>query len=268
MKSIRQRNCWKVRPDNLQWSVFGSMGADALALLKQGMEICEEPSGPYMYHEALEKEYEGWEYFLAAENLQQMYERRNCAEGEKLKANRDKAVDKELSEAVKEIRKQTKGILGEVTKSYLFQSTEAFVEDLQLGRDTVEELVRLVKKFSAIFSEKKRSRLVLDFGDMEQLALQILTEKQDGEFVPSPVAKEYQERFREIMIDEYQDSNLIQETILTSVSTISKGKYNLFYGRRYQTEHLQLPFITTGTFYGKIRKLRSGGKSVPADRSP
>ena len=138
-------------------------GADALALLKQGMEICEEPSGPYMYREALEKEYEGWEYFLAAENLQQMYERRNCAEGEKLKANRDKAVDKELSEAVKEIRKQTKGILGEITKSYLFQSTEAFVEDLRLGRDTVEELVRLVKKFSANFSEKKRSRLVLDF---------------------------------------------------------------------------------------------------------
>lgn len=203
-------------------------GADALALLKQGMEICEEPSGPYMYREALEKEYEGWEYFMAAEDLQQMYERRNCAEGEKLKANRDKAVDKELSEAVKEIRKQTKGILGEITKSYLFQSTEAFVEDLRLGRDTVEELVRLVKKFSANFSEKKRSRLVLDFGDMEQLALQILTEKQDGEFVPSPVAKEYQKRFREIMIDEYQDSNLIQETILTSVSTISSGKYNLF----------------------------------------
>ena len=63
---------------------------------------------------------------------------------------------------------------------------------------------------------------------MEHYALQILTKEVDGAFIPSGVAKEYQEKFLEVMIDEYQDSNLIQEAILTSVSTVSKGKYNIF----------------------------------------
>ena len=63
---------------------------------------------------------------------------------------------------------------------------------------------------------------------MEQFALQILAKKTEEGFEPSEVAKEYQDQFREIMIDEYQDSNLIQETILTSISGVSKGKYNIF----------------------------------------
>ena len=61
---------------------------------------------------------------------------------------------------------------------------------------------------------------MIDFQDMEQFALQILTEEKDGSLVPSAVAREYQEQFEEVMIDEYQDSNLIQEAILTSVSTV------------------------------------------------
>ncbi len=48
--------------------------------------------------------------------------------------------------------------------------------------------------------------------------------------MPSAVAEEYQERFAEVMVDEYQDSNLVQETILTSVSGMSKGRNNMFMG--------------------------------------
>ena len=69
---------------------------------------------------------------------------------------------------------------------------------------------------------------MIDFNDMEQFALAILTEDKDGELVPSAVAGEYQDRFDEVMIDEYQDSNLVQETILTSVSRVSRGEYNIF----------------------------------------
>ena len=61
---------------------------------------------------------------------------------------------------------------------------------------------------------------------MEQFALRILTEEKEGKLVPSAVAQEYQERFEEVMIDEYQDSNLVQETILTSVSRESAGQNN------------------------------------------
>ena len=63
---------------------------------------------------------------------------------------------------------------------------------------------------------------------MEQYALRILTRMEEGQRVPSDVAVEYQRQFQEIMIDEYQDSNLIQEEILTSVSGVREGRYNIF----------------------------------------
>ena len=63
---------------------------------------------------------------------------------------------------------------------------------------------------------------------MEQYALRILTEKSEDGFVPSKIAQEYQNQFHEVMIDEYQDSNLIQEAILNSVSTCRSGRYNIF----------------------------------------
>lgn len=203
-------------------------GEDAISLLESGIRTCEEPDGPYMYRETLEVEKEGWKHLMAGENFSEMFERRGYPEGGKLKANRDKGVSKELAEYVKEIRKQTKGFLGEIQKNYFFQSPEEMVEDMILGKASVEELVRLVEGFARAFEEKKRSKNLIDFGDMEQLALRILTEEKEGELVPSLVAAEYQKRFKEVMIDEYQDSNLIQEAILTSVSTISRGNYNVF----------------------------------------
>ena len=75
---------------------------------------------------------------------------------------------------------------------------------------------------------EEASQNMIDFNDMEQFALAILTEEKDGELVPSAVAGEYQDLFDEVMIDEYQDSNLVQETILTSVSKVSRGEHNIF----------------------------------------
>ncbi len=203
-------------------------GEDAISLLESGIRACEEPDGPYMYKETLEAEREGWKSLISGENFSKMFERRGYPEGGKLKANRDKSVSKELAEYVKEIRKQTKGFLGEIQKNYFFQSPEEMVEDLKLGKASVEELVYLVEEFACAFEGEKRRKNLIDFGDMEQLALRILMEEKDGEPKPSAVAREYQKRFKEVMIDEYQDSNLIQEAILTSVSTVSLGNYNIF----------------------------------------
>ena len=90
--------------------------------------------------------------------------------------------------------------------------------DIEASRPYMEELAALVNDFALKFEEKKRTQNMIDFSDMEQYALRILTKNEDGKIVPSEIAKDYREQFAEIMIDEYQDSNLIQETILTSVS--------------------------------------------------
>lgn len=201
---------------------------DAISILENGIAVCEEPDGPYMYKETLEKEIEGWKVFLNSDSLTEFYEKRKYPEGERLKPNRDKSISEELSAFVKEARKQTKELLGDIVKTYLFQPIEEMVTDMAKTKETIEEVTFLVKEFARLYTEAKRSRNLIDFGDMEHLALQILTVEEGEKCFPSPVAKEYQKRFKEIMIDEYQDSNLTQEAILTSVSTVSCGKNNIF----------------------------------------
>ena len=78
-------------------------------------------------------------------------------------------------------------------------------------------------------TEKKREKNLLDFEDMEHLALQILLkEEENGQMVPSDTALEYREQFAEILIDEYQDSNLVQEFLLQSISILRSCKWMSF----------------------------------------
>ena len=115
-----------------------------------------------------------------------------------------------------------------VVEQYFFDAPEELYQDMLSAKSNMEVLAQLVNDFADTFAEKKTGKNMIDFGDMEQFALRILTLEEGGKLVPSKAAKEYQERFAEVMIDEYQDSNLIQEAILTSVSKVSKGSYNIF----------------------------------------
>jgi len=82
-------------------------------------------------------------------------------------------------------------------------------------------LANLVKQLAEKYAEKKNRKSVVDFNDLEHFCLEILTErKEDGSIIPSRTAISYRERFAEILVDEYQDSNLVQETI---INMISKG---------------------------------------------
>ena len=68
----------------------------------------------------------------------------------------------------------------------------------------------------------------MDFSDIEHYALEILLRQEEGQIRPGPVAREYREYFQEILIDEYQDSNLVQEYLLWAVSGEEEGRYNRF----------------------------------------
>lgn len=202
--------------------------SDAVQLLTQGCALCSEPDGPAVYEEALQADMQLLEGLLKADSYRSYYEVFKDISFVRLKSNRDKTVSEEKSALVKAIREEVKLVIKEIAAQYFFQSPEGMLEDMQLCSGAMQELTGLVLRFACAYEEKKRSQNMIDFGDMEQYALRILTEKQEGMFVPSMTALEYQKQFQEIMIDEYQDSNFIQETILTSVSTVSLGKYNIF----------------------------------------
>ena len=133
----------------------------------------------------------------------------------------DKKVINDLKEDSKEIRDKVKKHIKEKTAKLLSCSQEQAVKDLKIITPILEKLLNLVTEFTKNFAEKKKEKNCIDFNDIEHFALKILLDENNN---PTEVAKKYKEKFEEIAIDEYQDSNLVQEAILTS---ISKGN-NIF----------------------------------------
>ena len=123
--------------------------------------------------------------------------------------------------------------------------------DMQAAGRPMKVLVELTLAFTRRFAEEKRARNLCDFHDMEHLALSILV---DEEGQPTDTAKELSGRFKEIMIDEYQDSNLVQEAILTAVSREHEGLRNIFMVGDVEQGVLAPPFPPgkTRAFPGKI----------------
>lgn len=133
----------------------------------------------------------------------------------------DKKVINDLKEDSKAIRDKVKKHIKEKTAKLLSCSQEQAAKDLKIITPILEKLSNLVTEFTKNFAEKKKEKNCIDFNDIEHFALKILLDENNN---PTEVAKKYKEKFEEIAIDEYQDSNLVQEAILTS---ISKGN-NIF----------------------------------------
>ncbi len=115
-----------------------------------------------------------------------------------------------------------KNIIANIKEQYLAYSVEHIKEFSALQYPHIKELVNLVKKLDEIYTLKKRTLNLLDFNDLEHIAINILTDEEGN---PSECAKQISEDFDEIIVDEYQDTNDVQEAILNAVSG---GKSNIF----------------------------------------
>ena len=196
--------------------------------LDYAISICESENGPLVYCDNLNTDKLMLENLANASNFQEMQQAFAELKWITLKSCRDKTVDEEKILLVKRIREDLKDSVKKLAAQYFFDTPEELIKDMAIAKNNMEVLTAMVNAFADTFRAKKQSKNLMDFEDMERYALEILTREEDGEFVPSPAAKELQEKFAEVMIDEYQDSNLIQEAILTSVSRVRDGKYNIF----------------------------------------
>lgn len=201
---------------------------DVRELTEFGISICEKADGPTAYKAALTSDLMQIERLLEIDTFAEMQQAIREMRWESLARNKGKEISEKKTEQVKNLREQVKKIVKRVTEQYFFDDVSELQKDMIQAGKHMDTLVLLVKVFADAFSEEKKSKNLIDFDDMEQYALQILTREENGELVPSEAAESYQQKFAEVMIDEYQDSNLVQEAILTSVSGVSKGNYNIF----------------------------------------
>ncbi|MBO1199498.1 helicase-exonuclease AddAB subunit AddA [Staphylococcus simiae] len=131
----------------------------------------------------------------------------------------------EALEDAKEHYKKYKSLIDKVKNDYFSRSTEDLQNDMHLLAPRVDYLATIVKDVMNEFNLKKRSKNILDFSDYEHFALQILTNS-DG--TPSEIAESYRQQFNEILVDEYQDTNRVQEKILSCIKTGEENNGNLF----------------------------------------
>ena len=130
-----------------------------------------------------------------------------------------KKIESEIKDEAKAIRDDVKKKLNKVLDKILICNSDEANQDIQDMYYILKKLENIILEFQKEFSKRKREKNILDFNDIEHFALEILLkETDDGKIKPTEVANKYKEKYIEIAIDEYQDSNLVQEYILNAVS--------------------------------------------------
>ena len=190
--------------------------------------IALSEDGPLRYAETLELDLQGFDGLEKIESfvdLDAFCERAEKSFG-KLTALRNYTGSVEKKEAVSDGRNAIKKELKELRARYFAMPLEELVEQLNRIRPIAEELVRLSLLYMEAMEEKKAKRHIMDFSDIEHAALRIFVDEKTKEY--RATAMDFKKQFEEIMIDEYQDSNQVQEEIMCAISRESEGRYNMF----------------------------------------
>ena len=199
---------------------------DCEQLLKQALAITQQDDGPDMYEKAVQSDLEKYESLSKLTSFCELYGALSDIKYDRLASSRGFEGDPDKLELVKSLREQAKDVVKKICRQYFFCSPEMMIEQLERTEPMLEEVVRLTKQFADEFAAAKRRKNLVDFHDVEHFALQILVDEETEK--AKKTAEEFRDTFEEIMIDEYQDSNEVQETLLRSISREERGENNIF----------------------------------------
>ena len=130
----------------------------------------------------------------------------------------DKKITLEEKEIAKEKRDEIRKQIKKTLEAIDCNSKQAN-QDIFDMYEILKSLKELIFEYDELLKQAKKEKNLLDFSDIEHNALKILLRrKENNKYIPSEIALKYKNKFVEIAIDEYQDSNLVQESILTSIS--------------------------------------------------
>ncbi|RKD26555.1 DNA helicase/exodeoxyribonuclease V, subunit A [Caminicella sporogenes DSM 14501] len=191
-------------------------------VITEALKLCNKINGPKEYETALLVDLGNVDSLLRSLDigLEKFYLNISDIDYPKFKqirGSRKLEVDNLLQEQVKELRNKYKDIINKsIKENILTKSVDEYVSELNKMYPVMKYLERLVNRFSEKYSEKKLDKGILDFNDLEHYALKVLEYEE--------VQRDYRNHFEYIFVDEYQDSNIVQETILNRI----KRENNLF----------------------------------------
>lgn len=232
----------------------------AKQLLDYGLEITKLPGGPapradnfiedlLLVNTLIDANKESWTSLYQAMQSWSFGRAKNCKGDE---------YDKELIDKASKLRDKAKKIIKDLQEELFSRKPESFIRDMSEMKKYIAGLVYLVKQFSQRFHEIKTEKGLVDFADLEHFCLEILSElKEDGTIVPSEAALACRMQFKEVLVDEYQDVNMVQEAILNLVTNDTEYEGNLFMVGDVKQSIYRFRLAEPNLFLGKYNRFAS-----------
>ncbi|MCF3942051.1 helicase-exonuclease AddAB subunit AddA [Oceanobacillus alkalisoli] len=239
--------------------------------MERAMAIARESDGPDAYIDTINSDIEG--LHGAEERMDSWGELVEWIGNYKFARLSSKKMDcnEEKKEAVKALRDQYKKSFSDIQKKWLSRPLERHIAEMQEMYPVIKKLTELVKAFKTAFTKAKREKALVDFSDLEHYCLELLLDgAADAEtLVPSRVALEFQAKFTEVLVDEYQDTNHVQETIIQMVSKREEPGNTFMVGDVKQSVY-RFRHAEPGLFLEKYKRYReeeAAGKRIDLARN-
>ena len=196
---------------------------EAIEMLTEAIRICTEEGGPSEYLATVEEDYQSLLRVKAGAIL-----RRTIEEIQAISFSRIKNSKAERKEEVKGRRNAVKALVQKWQKNYILIPEEIEKKAETEGKTLLQEAIRLTLLFYTRYQKEKLERNILDFSDLEHFALKLLYTEKDGVLHFSTLADELAQEYTEILVDEYQDSNMVQEYLVSALSKERFSEGNVF----------------------------------------
>ena len=203
---------------------------EILDCYEQIYEMAQDPGITENHRKAVEEEYERIQYFSDAGTMIEYMEAASHWKKTAIRGRAGKQHDKEKIAQMMDLRKTAQEMIDRLLERKLPRDKQSVIRESKQCQKPMRAFVHLTLRFMELVHEKKKEKNLVDFSDLEQYALKILTDAYDekGRPLPSKTAMEKKREYAEIYVDEYQDTNDIQEEIIRLISGDSIGKHNLF----------------------------------------
>lgn len=200
--------------------------ADLLVLAGDNVRLSLEADGPLYLNETAERDRMRLLPLAEAKDYRSLLDALSGFSFDRLPSKRNYEGNEEKRERLKAQREEIKDTIKRLKADFASVGEEELLARMSAMAGVTEELVRLTGEFMDAYDARKRKENILDFDDLEHFALKILLDETTKQ--PTEIALQCRKRYEEVMVDEYQDSNLVQESLLLAVSGEELGKFNRF----------------------------------------